>query len=349
MEREVNPSMITLARESRGFTQSALARTLRVTQGNISKIENDLLGISPDLLTKLSDELGYPESFFFEDAKIYPLGLHFYRKRKSIPKGDESRITAIANIRCFHLVKFLRSIDLPEIRMPSLDIDQYGHPGEVARALREYWMVPRGPIENVTRLIEDAGGIIVHCDFGTHKVDGFNFRVPALPPIIFINKSIPGDRMRFTLCHELGHITMHSIPGLDDEREADLFAAEFLMPAREIKHSLSNINLEKLAGLKLHWKVAMSALLMRANDLGRVTPRQYSYLWMQMGHAGYRTQEPAELTIPIEEPTLIREMLNLHLNELGYTAAELAKLLGLQEQELSQIYLEGDKRLRIVK
>ena len=44
--QKVNYNMVTLARESRGLTQSELAGELGVTQGKISKIEQGLLSIS---------------------------------------------------------------------------------------------------------------------------------------------------------------------------------------------------------------------------------------------------------------------------------------------------------------
>ena len=44
----------------------------------------------------------------------------------------------------------------------------------------------------------------------------------------FVNTEIPGDRLRWTLAHEIGHVVMHLMPSPDQEKEADRFAAERL-------------------------------------------------------------------------------------------------------------------------
>jgi Zn-dependent peptidase ImmA (M78 family) len=143
--------------------------------------------------------------------------------------------------------------------------------------------------------------------------------------------------MRWTLMHEVGHIVMHRFPTENMEREADQFAAEFLMPASQIKPQLHSITLAKLASLKPYWRVAMSALLRRATDLGTITPRAKQYLWMQMGMHGYRNHEPVE--IPPEEPTLLKELLDFHRERLGHDSQELAKIMRVKESELMEEYL----------
>lgn len=46
-----------------------------------------------------------------------------------------------------------------------------------------------------------------------------------MPPLFFVNVTIPADRVRFSLAHEIGHIVMHQLPTDDMEREADRFAS----------------------------------------------------------------------------------------------------------------------------
>ncbi len=97
-------------------------------------------------------------------------------------------------------------------------------------------MVPRGPIDNMVELIEENGGIIIHCDFGTDLIDAMSQRIDGLPTLFFVNVNAPADRVRFTLAHELGHMVMHTISVRSDEEmenEADEFAGElFVCPVR---------------------------------------------------------------------------------------------------------------------
>jgi Zn-dependent peptidase ImmA (M78 family) len=230
-----------------------------------------------------------------------------------------------------------------------LDIDEYeGNAAKVAQALRAIWQLPPGPVHNVIHVIENAGGIIVKCDFGTDKVDALSQWLPGMPPVFMVNQRIPTDRLRWTLSHEVGHIIMHRFPTDRMEKEADEFAAEFLMPAKQIKSQLHGISLPRLATLKPVWRVAMSALLRRASDLGTITPRTKQYLWMQMGARGFRTHEPVD--IPPEEPTLLNELLDFHEQQLGHGPQELAKIMCVNPSQFTREYpnYAGRNGLRVM-
>ena len=51
---DFNPEMLVLARESRGHTQSSLARSVGVVQATISKAESATIPVSEELVAKLS-------------------------------------------------------------------------------------------------------------------------------------------------------------------------------------------------------------------------------------------------------------------------------------------------------
>ena len=152
--------------------------------------------------------------------------------------------------------------------------------------------------------------------------------------------------MRFTLAHEVGHVIMHTLPSIEQEREADRFAAELLMPAKDTKSDLRSLTFQKLGPLKYRWKVAMSALIMRARDLNQVTDRQAQRFWTKMGQFGIRTYEP--YPIPPEEPSVIKDVVDLHLRHYGYTVGELSKAVDLYEEEFRSLYLDERPRLRLV-
>lgn len=350
MNKPVNPEILVIARESRGLTQNALAKLLSVSQGKISKIENGLLEVSPDILRKLSQTLDYPEEFFLlSDPICGPgYGLVYHRKFQSIPNKIIGKIHSQINIRGIHLFRLLRSVNIIDCKIPSLDVDEYdGKVEEIARVIRTNWSLPAGCIKNLTEIIENAGGIVVKCDFGTRLFDAESHRIQGIP-VFFINANLPGDRLRLTIAHELGHIIMHKVPNPNMEKEAYRFASELLMPSKEIGPFLTSLTLPKLANLKLSWKVSMAALLQRASTLGKISERKARYLWMQMGKAGYRKREPVELDIPAEEPSLLQELIGVHLNELNYTVLELSKALAIHEHEFRSMYLKHKPHLTIV-
>jgi Zn-dependent peptidase ImmA (M78 family) len=334
--------MLILARECRGLTQTGLAEEVAMSQAEISKFETGIKVPAEQQVRKLASQLHFPIDFFYlsESKRDFGSGcLYYHRKRESAREGKLRQLLALVNVRRIQIKQLLSAVKSKnEYEFEYLDIDEHmGDASKVAHALRSLWKLPPGPVQNVIRVIEGAGGIVLRSDFGTDKIDALSQWLPGLPPVFLINDKIPTDRMRWTLVHEVGHIVMHRFPTENMEREADQFAAEFLMPANQIMPQLHSMTLAKLASLKPHWRVAMSALLRRATDLGTITPRAKQYLWTQMGMHGYRKHEP--VVIPAEEPTLLKELLDFHRERLGHDSQELAKIMRVKESELMEEYL----------
>ena len=103
--------------------------------------------------------------------------------------------------------------------------------------------------------------------------------------------------------------------------------------------------------MKPIWRVSMAALLYRSKEIGAVTENQSQYLWRQMSAMGYRRTEPPELDLKVEMPTVIPEIVRLHLEDLGYDLSDLAEALRTSEEDLRALHpLPGTtSRLRVVK
>ncbi|MGH6771254.1 MAG: XRE family transcriptional regulator [Xanthobacteraceae bacterium] len=342
-----NHHMMTLARDSRGLTQADLASRLGVMQGTLSKYETGFQEPPPEFIGELSDALGYPRAFFYEVGRPYGLPPFHYRRRKKLSAKALARIVAEMNIRRIHLTKLLISFEWKtNAFIPEIDQDEYRGRSkgvlsieDVARSVREMWMLPKGPITNMVELIESNGGIVIPCDFGTDLLDAMSQRIEGLPILFFTNVNAPADRLRHTLAHELGHMVLHTITVKSDEEmedEADAFAGAFLLPADEIRPQLRRFDLRQLANLKLYWKVSMAALAVRAGRLNLITPYQNKMFWIEMSKLGYRKREPNEP--PKEHPSLLRQMISFHMKKLGYSISEMAKLLHLKAAEFQEMY-----------
>jgi Zn-dependent peptidase ImmA (M78 family) len=206
-------------------------------------------------------------------------------------------------------------------------------------------------------LLENNGGVVIPCDFGTDLLDAMSQRIEGMPVLFFVNINAPSDRVRHTLAHELGHMVLHTMVLKSDEvmeEEADTFAGAFLLPAEEIKPQLRRFDLRQLANLKAYWRVSMASLAVRAERLRLITPYQSKMFWIEMSKLGYRKREPGEP--PREYPKLLRQMVSFHMRKLGYSATEMAELLRLSVTEFTEMYgpeFVGshtvERRLRIVK
>jgi len=342
--------MLEVARAARGFTQGELAERAGVTQALISKLENGItIDPTPETVSALADAMRLPSDFFYSSERPHGLPPFHYRKRARLGKRALDKIEADINLRRMHVARLLRSYDAAVQReFPTIDLDRMQwSPSEAAAQIRALWLVPRGPIDNLTELVERAGAFVIQVNFETHLLDALSFRLPGLPPLIFMNSAVPGDRYRFTLAHELAHLILHNQPETDEDMEdqADEFASELLMPAKEIRPYLARPSLGGLARVKAYWKVSIKALIVRCSRLKLITPSQYTGLNVNYSKAGYARGEP--FPIPMEKAGALSQAVEFHLRDLGYSMEELAHLLMLTTDEFVETYTERP-RLRLV-
>lgn len=346
--QKLNAEILKLAREVRLITQEDLADEIGIEQGTLSKIEKGILPADNQIVEKISNVLGFPISFFYQEKKVIPVEGHYRRKMSTSVKRMKQFIAQMT-IAEWHFMSMLDEIELPESKLPKWDILEDGSPLMCAKYLRDFWRIPKGRISNLTKFIEDNGIVIIALDFA-NELDGFSTFFNGNIPVIFVNKNLSADRYRLTIAHELGHLIMHFGNKIDSERdleaEAYQFGIELLVPENNIRPYFTKVNIEKLADLKAYWYVSMGALLKYSNTLGMVTGNQYRYLWMQMGSLGYKKNEP--VVIPNEKPGIINEIISAYLNDLGYSKEELASTFHITVPEFERIYLHAKVRLKAV-
>jgi Zn-dependent peptidase ImmA (M78 family) len=331
------------------MSQADLADACGVSQGMLSKIEAGVAVFPQERLERLAEILGVLPEFFLQGVAVGALGstcLQF-RKRRTLPIKKLREICAIVNIRRIQVERLLKTVEIEEQKFQHLDLEEFSSPEHVAQAMRRLWNVPLGPVANLVQCVEAAGAIVVRLDFQTQQFDAASQWMPGVPPLFFINARMPPDRVRLTLAHEIGHVVMHSIASIDAEAEANRFAAEFLMPASEVRHELDNLTLQRLAELKRIWRVSMQAILYRARELGTLTPRRYRSLMMLMSKLGYRKSEP--VTLSAEEPTQLKTIVSFHQREHGYSVDDLAKLMLVPRHRIPDEFMDDGPSLRIVR
>jgi len=339
-----NSGLLTLARESREISQSDLSQATKIPQTLISRFEAGISLPTEDQIAVVAKVLEYPAGLFFQEDRIFGFNasVFFHRKRADMPAKTLRRIHAVLNLTRMRVNRLMLAASIsPEVELIRMTVEEFGSPENIARQVRALLHLPFGPVSNLTAAVEDVGVIIAPHKFGSTRTDAVSEWIPGHQPIILMNidDSIGGDRYRWTLAHELGHLIMHTFPSEKMEEEANRFASEFLMPESEIRHQLRNVRLPNLALLKGIWKVSMGALLERAKQLGTINATQYRYMRVKFSSLHYNTREPAELDIPIEKPTLLSELVKAHIKELRFDVEDLAQLLNLLPDECVRLYI----------
>lgn len=348
MPEKVNEHRLIMARELRGYTQKQLAEESGVDQAEISRYEGGRV-VSERDLRAIATALNFPISFFYREGKRYSMesGEMFHRKRKLVTKTELMPIHAKMNLLRLNAQRLLEvaDVDAP-YHIPPYD-PKVTTPEEIAEAVREAWRIPSGPIANLVEVMERAFCLIYLDNFSTDKIDEAVQWVEPAPPVILMNKAIPGERFRFTLAHVLGHLVMHhhKDPYPDMEDEADQFAGAFLMPPDEFKQDAKGADLNRLVQLKPYWKVSVRAMVYRAHELGIINDVRNRSFNQQMSRDWGRKYEPFEL--PVEKPSLSKELLDLYQDQLRYSVAELAETVDFDEADFREWYLPAP-RLQIV-
>ena len=288
------PERFKLVREIRGFTQIELVRRIEslngrhVAQSTVAEIETGRLVPSSDLAEAIGQATGFPLEFFeLGDLREFPSGsLVFFRAKSVVTAKEEAQVRRHAQLAAEIVDVLSRRIDLLQCRIPQLTECA---PTEAAQLTRSaLGLSPDSPIDNLIRTIERAGVLLLALPISRDPVDAFSVWTGQRDqvPCIALLSDAPADRQRFSVAHELGHLVLHrSMRGSTAllEDEASRFASELLTPRAAMELEIVRpVTLFGLRDLKARWRVSMRMLINRAHEVGGITARQRSYLFMKM-------------------------------------------------------------------
>lgn len=290
------------ARQSAGLSLRALAEKAGVSAMAISKYERNEMTPGSDVLLRMAQTMNVRVEYFFRQADVHLEDVEF-RKRASLTKADERRILADVQDR------LERWQALDEIFPPSEEM-RFSIPRQVpsrindgddieqaALAIREAWELGHNPIPELVDTLEEHGiRVIVTPYIGEESFDGLAGKVGNMP-VIAVGREWPGDRQRFTLAHELGHLILHGrLADIDEEKACNRFAGAFLAPKDMVIESLGRkrrwIEPRELLLLKQEFGLSMAAWTFRALELGVLDKATHGKYWGYLRKQGWDKNEP---------------------------------------------------------
>lgn len=343
----INTNMIILARESRGWNQKEFATLIKEQASNLSRMESNEIGVSADAFTRIAKITHYPKSFFYQEGEILPFNLSF-RKQHKIPLKVIHSITAQINIVRLHVQHLSYLLDYSLYKQSTSEFyEKFTSPIQMAHSIRALWKIDKPIIENLVGILEMKGIPIYPIDFGNKQIEVCSVLTKERNPILFYQKSLLGDRQKFLLAQELGHLLLHievkTAINKNIRMEATEFATELLMPEQEIRKDFEsgNITISLLATLKYKWKISMMDLLHRADELGYLSYNQKLYLLHNFSAMKIKDREPTELDVAKENPNLIQQLIEtLRENTATISLEETAKYLHITSSELQRMYFK---------
>ncbi len=334
---------INLARKAMGLSMRGLAQKMNISPMSISKYERGLMNPSSSILLEMADVLNVSVEFFFRPPPE-SISLVMYRKHASLGKTELNAIHA--NIQEW-LERYLEAESYFESEGEPINIwkkylaNSLEDIEQVADKVRYDWNLGIDPIDNLINILETHGIKIGMID-SRDCFDGCTFKSNG-QPVIAVRNNTCGDRQRFSIAHELGHIVLDVDEDIE-EKAAHRFAAAFLFPKSSVLQELGEhrtcLNLDELYLLKHKYGISMQAIIRRAKDLGIINDSYYRELCITFSQKGYRRQEPGK-PVKSEEPARMQLLLLRLLAEDILTKSKVEELNGGPIIELGAI-LQSD-------
>ncbi|CAO1661404.1 MULTISPECIES: helix-turn-helix domain-containing protein [Vreelandella] len=339
------------ARILKGLSLQQLADAIGdISKQALSKYEQGKDTPNSTRLLQLSDTLGVSPEYFFRQESIM-LGEVDFRKHATFGKKQQE---AVKEQVCEHLERYLAAEHLFNIEAPVHDlaylrqtffIERIDDIEPAAEHLRVQWELGSNPIGNLTETLEERGikvvGLAAH-----DKFDGLCALINAgTDAVIVSNTERPGERQRFNLAHELGHLVLSVPEAVQGTREEEnwchRFAGAFLFPAKHVKEAFGQqrkqVLLDEFLLAKQEWGISVQAILRRLYDLEIVSPGFYQQTMKRWSIQGYRRGEPDPL--PSESSYRLRQLVYRALAEALITPSRAAELLDTSLTEIEKVML----------
>lgn len=337
---KLNPERLQQARTALAMTQTDLANAVGVSRQIVSAYEQGAKSPDPETLIQISAVLQQPLSYFSADSSK-GFGRTSVRTYRAFGAATKKR-----NLQCnvmsdwaSEVVSYVdKNINFPSPQIPEMPSPSNGlhytdeQIEQAAERVRSSWGLGVGPIGNLTKLIESRGIFVARLPVTEGTVNAFSYWAGDRPFIAMGQERTTAVRRRFDIAHELGHLVLHQGIGIEEledkatlkqvEAEANRFAGAFLLPRVSYPNELFTPRLSSFVALKERWKVAISAQVFRCSDLGLLDDDQVLSLRKQISFKKWRTAEPLDGELIIEEPTMLSKAFQLAIDGGAFTPCQ---------------------------
>lgn len=319
------------ARKSNNLSLRDLAGQAEISPMAISKYERDQDTPSSGVLIRLSKALGVKVDFFFRPMKT-AVQLQAFRKHAALGVKEQEAIQMRIQDwveRYLEVESLFPDDEQRVVSLPHRTVSSFDQIEEAALDLRKAWNLGLDPIENLIQLFEDRG-IKVGLVSGFEHFDACTFMANQAP-VIVSKTDLPGDRQRFNLGHELGHLVLDVQQEVNPENASHRFVGAFLAPAEMVRFELGSnrtaLEMNELYLLKHKYGLSMQAWIYRAKDLEIISPTTATRLFQRFRANGWHRKEPGD-AFPSEKPLRMERLIYRALAEDLISRSRGQELLG---------------------
>lgn len=336
---------LTQARESLGLTKVALASLIEVSQATITNWEAGRQFPEEMKLRNLSQVLKMPVHWFLKEQPNYGSGAYFFRSMASASKTarlmTRTRLDWMAELSR----TFQQWLNWPVVSVPCSEHHFLNLSDEEIELLaiktRKAAGIGSGPVPDVVLAMENCGVVCARDEIGFTKMDGISHwsKLDNRPYVFLANDKSNGIRSRFNAAHELGHVVLHQNVSVEEqkeyhkeiERQADLFASCFLLPADAFAKEIHRPSIDTFLAIKPRWKVSIAAMIMRSHQLHLLDDHQKTNLFKRLSAKSWRIQEPYDDQVNFERPRLLPRAAHMLIDQGVISKSDLLEELGFSE------------------
>ena len=326
------------ARKALGLSLRDLGDKINLSHAAIKKYEDDEVTPSSDILIKIGKALDLRVEYFFRPERFTLENIH-YRKHANMPERQLEEITAKILDQVERRVELENLFPTPPVQSFSVKnlskrINCIDEVEKLADQIRNQWNLGLDPIPDLIDIFEEQGIKVFIISNNQHpKIDGLYAKVNQMP-VIVVGDQRPGDRQRFTLAHELGHLLLDDRinDDLDMESCCNRFAGAFLLPKQSLisilgKHR-NSIEPRELSMLKQEFGISMTSILHRAEEAEIIANNIYRKLRSEFNEKGWSKQEPGD-QYPREITHIFEQMIFHALAEQYISESKAAELINI--------------------
>ena len=258
------------AREALGYSQEELGKLIGYSAAAISYFEAGVRRIKIEDLQKIARALGKPIDFFLQEESEDEIVTILGRAQRALSPKAYHQLKTVVHELAQKEIQDRVQVDLSDLR-----------PYAAALKLLKDQGIQKPPVD--VRAIAENIGIAVEEQPFEDEISAILVRGQRFTAIV-VNSSQSSQRKRFSIAHELGHavlghadrlyvefvapelLTPFSPQRANDEREANWFAADLLMPADWVRRDWKRLkgNLKHMAN---RYQVSEQAMWVRLQHL----------------------------------------------------------------------------------
>ena len=288
------PIRLRLARSIMGLSLGKLSEKMgyAITKQSLSRYEAGIMKPKSDVLATLAAALDISTAYFEGTSMVLDVPMLRSSSNTTLSEEELVEIEALLSFKAEQYLRTERQIGMQAHFNNPLEgvcVSNLEEVIEAADLLREQWRCGDGPIPSVLRLMERKGIKVLNASL-PDQVVGLSTWADKIHPLVLIDmgsEKTNCERLRFTACHELGHLLLTFPDGAKVEQLCNQFASFFLFPRRTFKEEIGgdfreSLALEELIDLRELYGISIAAQVHEAWDLRLISRQHYDWWYEEL-------------------------------------------------------------------